>query len=110
MHSTLIIQMIGVYVSAGWCPPCRAFSPVLSNWAKERKDEFEVVFVSLDKRFVCLPSCPPLLTRHSLVLWSTRTAVCTITSLQELFRPTADVTFIRLNRPGGAVGDVMDFA
>eukprot|EP00903_Cladosiphon_okamuranus_P013920 g12948.t1 len=42
-------KMIGVYVSAGWCPPCRAFSPVLSNWAKERKNEFEVVFVSLDK-------------------------------------------------------------
>ncbi|CAN0141847.1 unnamed protein product [Ectocarpus sp. 8 AP-2014] len=42
--------MIGVYVSAGWCPPCRAFSPVLSKWAKEHKDEFEVVFVSLDKR------------------------------------------------------------
>ncbi|CAM9814917.1 unnamed protein product [Scytosiphon promiscuus] len=41
--------MIGVYVSAGWCPPCRSFSPVLSKWAKERKDDFEVVFVSLDK-------------------------------------------------------------
>lgn len=44
--------MIGVYVSAGWCPPCRAFSPILSNWAKERKKDFDVVFVSLDKRFV----------------------------------------------------------
>eukprot|EP00752_Nemacystus_decipiens_P009897 g8830.t1 len=42
-------KMIGVYVSAGWCPPCRAFSLVLSRWAKERKEEFEVVFVSLDK-------------------------------------------------------------
>lgn len=52
---TLIPQMIGVYVSAGWCPPCRAFSPVLSKWAKEHKDEFEVVFVSLDKRLVRYP-------------------------------------------------------
>ncbi|CBJ26110.1 conserved unknown protein [Ectocarpus siliculosus] len=42
-------KMIGVYVSAGWCPPCRAFSPLLSKWAKEHKNEFEVVFVSLDK-------------------------------------------------------------
>ena len=85
MHSTLIIQMIGVYVSAGWCPPCRAFSPVLSNWAKERKDEFEVVFVSLDKRLVFV--CPrarhfsrvtPLLSGVPVLH-----AVCTVTSLQE---------------------------
>ena len=44
-------QMVGVYVSAGWCPPCRVFSPMLSKWAKERKDEVAVVLVSLDKRY-----------------------------------------------------------
>ncbi|CAN0382967.1 unnamed protein product, partial [Scytosiphon promiscuus] len=30
-NATSTVQMIGVYVSAGWCPPCRSFSPVLSK-------------------------------------------------------------------------------
>ncbi|CAN0307410.1 unnamed protein product [Laminaria digitata] len=63
--------MVGVYVSAGWCPPCRVFSPLLSKWANERRDDVAVVLVSLDKSekemrdfaagkgFVRLPFEPP---------------------------------------------------
>ena len=41
---------IGLYFSAHWCPPCRAFTPSLVKFrdANTEKD-FEIVFVSLDK-------------------------------------------------------------
>merc|ERR1712232_1315373 len=41
---------IGLYFSAHWCPPCRAFTPKLAQWYKEgRKDKMEIIFVSSDK-------------------------------------------------------------
>ena len=45
-------QLIGLYFSAHWCPPCRAFSPKLvefRNQCRQSKLPFEVVFVSSDK-------------------------------------------------------------
>ena len=44
-------RLLGVYVSASWCGPCRAFTPQLSEWYKsEKRDEScEVVFCSLDR-------------------------------------------------------------
>ncbi|GMH80106.1 hypothetical protein TrST_g12138 [Triparma strigata] len=39
---------ICLYFSAAWCPPCRAFSPKLSKWAKEHEDDVGVIFVSHD--------------------------------------------------------------
>lgn len=40
---------VGLYFSAHWCPPCRAFTPSLVKFRNEHADEdFEVVFVSLD--------------------------------------------------------------
>ena len=53
-RTILYFQMVGVYASAGWCPPCRVFSPMLSKWAKEHQDDFVVVFLSFDKRYVSL--------------------------------------------------------
>ncbi|XP_039299128.1 nucleoredoxin isoform X2 [Nilaparvata lugens] len=44
--------VIGVYFSAHWCPPCRAFTPQLIdtyNELKERGKKFQVLFVSSDR-------------------------------------------------------------
>lgn len=41
---------IGLYFSAHWCPPCRAFTPSLVKFHEENAaNEFEIVFVSMDK-------------------------------------------------------------
>jgi thiol-disulfide isomerase/thioredoxin len=44
-------KITGVYFSAHWCPPCRAFTPTLVevyNMAQQRGLDFEIVFVSFD--------------------------------------------------------------
>ncbi|MFH0938368.1 MAG: thioredoxin family protein [Planctomycetota bacterium] len=41
-------KLIGVYFSAHWCPPCRAFTPKLVEFRDKNVKEFEVVFVSSD--------------------------------------------------------------
>jgi nucleoredoxin len=41
---------VGLYFSAHWCPPCRAFTPILVKFRDENTEkDFEIVFVSLDK-------------------------------------------------------------
>ncbi|XP_013794255.1 nucleoredoxin-like protein 2 [Limulus polyphemus] len=45
-------EIIGFYFSAHWCPPCRAFTPILTELYGELRNEnapFEVVFVSSDQ-------------------------------------------------------------
>merc|ERR1711976_763434 len=46
-------KYLALYFSAHWCPPCRAFTPVLSaaytKLKAERPDDFELVFVSSDR-------------------------------------------------------------
>jgi thiol-disulfide isomerase/thioredoxin len=45
-------KVIGVYFSAHWCPPCRAFTPKLvafHNEMSEAGKPFEIVFVSSDR-------------------------------------------------------------
>lgn len=45
-------KVIGLYFSASWCPPCRMFTPKLSEWYTEFKKshpEFTAVFVSSDR-------------------------------------------------------------
>ena len=42
-------KIVALYFSAGWCPPCRAFTPSLVEFRNENSDEFEVVFVSSDR-------------------------------------------------------------
>ena len=45
-------SIVGLYYSASWCPPCKAFTPELVNFhneLKKRKAQFEVVFLSFDK-------------------------------------------------------------
>ena len=42
-------KIIGLYFSAGWCPPCRTFSPSLKKFREENKKDFEVVMVSADQ-------------------------------------------------------------
>lgn len=47
-------KVLGIYFSAHWCPPCRAFTPQLAQWYKKFKegpngDKLNIVFVSSDK-------------------------------------------------------------
>ena len=47
-------KVVGLYFSAHWCPPCRKFTPVLAEFynkfkSTEKKDDFEIVFVSSDR-------------------------------------------------------------
>ena len=44
--------LIGIYFSAHWCPPCRGFTPVLSQFykkANEEKKQIEIIFSSCDR-------------------------------------------------------------
>ena len=41
-------KIIGLYFSAGWCPPCKTFSPILKDFRDKNEEEFEVVMVSAD--------------------------------------------------------------
>uniref|UniRef100_A0A7E4W720 Thioredoxin domain-containing protein n=1 Tax=Panagrellus redivivus TaxID=6233 RepID=A0A7E4W720_PANRE len=45
-------KVVAIYFSAGWCPPCRAFTPKLKKFyeaLKEANQNFEVVFISRDR-------------------------------------------------------------
>ena len=45
-------DLIGIYFSAHWCPPCRNFTPKLSNLYKQWKEngkKIEIFFASSDK-------------------------------------------------------------
>jgi len=45
-------KSLGLYFSAHWCPPCRAFTPVLKQFYSDYKAKdpnFEIIFVSSDK-------------------------------------------------------------
>ena len=45
-------EIIAVYYSAHWCPPCRKFTPELVKFYNENKPKypkFELIFVSSDK-------------------------------------------------------------
>ncbi|XP_073509265.1 nucleoredoxin-like protein 2 [Phyllobates terribilis] len=48
-------KIVGLYFSAGWCSPCRDFTPVLCDFYTELVEEanqpaqFEIVFISSDK-------------------------------------------------------------
>lgn len=54
LGSDLIAQAkgkpIGLYFSAHWCPPCRAFTPELAKMYNDGlKDKMEIIFVSSDR-------------------------------------------------------------
>lgn len=42
-------KIVGIYFSAHWCPPCRAFTPLLVKFRDAHQADFEVVFVSIDR-------------------------------------------------------------
>ena len=44
-------KIVGVYFSASWCPPCRAFTPRLVEFYNEVKKsgDFELILVSCDR-------------------------------------------------------------
>ena len=46
------VKYYGIYYSASWCGPCRAFTPDLVSWYKKTKRKyphFELIFVSSDR-------------------------------------------------------------
>eukprot|EP00455_Lapot_gusevi_P031734 TRINITY_DN3454_c0_g1_i1.p1 TRINITY_DN3454_c0_g1~~TRINITY_DN3454_c0_g1_i1.p1 ORF type:complete len:163 (-),score=17.45 TRINITY_DN3454_c0_g1_i1:7-495(-) len=52
--SSLQGSVVGIYFSAHWCPPCRHFTPYLSEVYKsirESGQKFEVVFCSTDYNY-----------------------------------------------------------
>ncbi|CAH1786556.1 unnamed protein product [Owenia fusiformis] len=45
---------VGLYFSAHWCPPCRGFTPVLTEFynkvkASDKADKLEIIFLSSDR-------------------------------------------------------------
>ena len=47
-------KVLGLYFSAHWCPPCRAFTPQLAKWYEKVKlssngEKFDIVFLSSDR-------------------------------------------------------------
>lgn len=52
-------KTVALYFSAQWCPPCRAFTPVLveayNQW-KEQEKPIELVFVSSDRNAAAMAS------------------------------------------------------
>ena len=47
-------KVLGLYFSAHWCPPCRAFTPKLAEWYTRLttgplKEKLEIVFLSSDR-------------------------------------------------------------
>ena len=47
--STLKGKTIGLYFSAHWCGPCKAFTPKLVEFRNKIAKDFEVVFISSDR-------------------------------------------------------------
>ncbi|CAG8640101.1 8573_t:CDS:2, partial [Paraglomus occultum] len=41
-------KIIGFYVGASWCPPCRLFAPRLCAFLEDNRSSFAVIHVSLD--------------------------------------------------------------
>ena len=45
-------ELIGIYFSAHWCPPCKGFTPILSKFytiANEKEKQIEIIFISFDR-------------------------------------------------------------
>ena len=41
-------KFVGLYFSASWCGPCRAFTPSLIKFREAHKNDFEVILVGAD--------------------------------------------------------------
>jgi nucleoredoxin len=42
-------RYVGVYFSAHWCGPCKAFTPKLVEWYAANSADIEIVFASSDR-------------------------------------------------------------
>lgn len=48
-RSALEGRIVGLYFSASWCPPCRAFTPSLVELRDAHNEVFEVILVGFDR-------------------------------------------------------------
>uniref|UniRef100_A0A8D8Q080 Nucleoredoxin n=2 Tax=Cacopsylla melanoneura TaxID=428564 RepID=A0A8D8Q080_9HEMI len=80
-------QVLGLYFSAHWCPPCKAFTPQLieTYWTlKEEGRQFEIIFISSDRSetsYQTYLNCMPWLSipyNHS----TTRSSLATLYNIQ----------------------------
>lgn len=42
-------KFIGLYCSASWCPPCRAFTPELIKFYERNKSKIEIILIGHDR-------------------------------------------------------------
>lgn len=44
-------ELVALYFSASWCPPCKAFSPILADFynACAKQEKLEIVYISSDR-------------------------------------------------------------
>ena len=50
IYSSFSLQVIAVYFSAHWCPPCRGFTPMLKEfWDDNKNKGLVIIFVSSDR-------------------------------------------------------------
>lgn len=45
-------KLIGLYFSAHWCPPCKAFTPILANFYNQvnaNEKQIEIIFIPCDR-------------------------------------------------------------
>jgi len=51
-NSVKSCKLIGLYFSAHWCPPCKAFTPILADFYKKvnaNEKQIEIIFISCDR-------------------------------------------------------------
>ncbi|KAI3948828.1 hypothetical protein MKX01_022242 [Papaver californicum] len=81
----LVGKTVGLYFSASWCPPCVKFTPRLASVydsLRDKKLDFEIVFISLDRDeegyLSCWESIVKLILKVSLRYFSVQAIPCLI--------------------------------
>eukprot|EP00966_Prymnesium_polylepis_P092440 2139850-Prymnesium_polylepis.1 len=97
------IEVVGIYFSASWCPPCKRFTPQLAKahtWLKDHGKGFEVVLASMDRDEVAFDeyrkAMPwPALPFHSSV----------VTALADRYRVQGIPKLVLVNAEGEIISD-----
>jgi thiol-disulfide isomerase/thioredoxin len=70
-------ELIGLYFSASWCPPCKTFSPILASFynVAAKAGNLEVVYISSDRTVADFEGYVSLRIKRSFVDGDTSCAV-----------------------------------